>query len=63
MYYGVVEVFVGVLIEVNKGEIVMLIGSNGVGKMMLMMIVCGMLCVLLGCVLFEGNDIIVMLMY
>ena len=44
-------------IEVNKGEIVTLIGSNGAGKTTLMMTVCGTPRASSGRVLFEGNDI------
>lgn len=40
-HYGAVEALSGVSIEVNKGEIVTLIGSNGAGKTTLMMTVCG----------------------
>ncbi|WP_321965483.1 ATP-binding cassette domain-containing protein, partial [Paraburkholderia sp. J7] len=40
-HYGAVEALAGVSIEVNKGEIVTLIGSNGAGKTTLMMTVCG----------------------
>jgi branched-chain amino acid transport system ATP-binding protein len=58
-HYGAVEALAGVSIEVNKGEIVTLIGSNGAGKTTLMMTVCGTPRVV-GRVLFEGNDITAM---
>jgi ABC-type branched-subunit amino acid transport system ATPase component len=59
-HYGAVEALAGVSIEVNKGEIVTLIGSNGAGKTTLMMTVCGTPRASSGRVLFEGNDITAM---
>ncbi len=56
-HYGAVEALAGVSIEVNKGEIVTLIGSNGAGKTTLMMTVCGTPRASSGRVLFEGQDI------
>ncbi len=40
-YYGAIQALKGVDLEVNKGEIVTLIGSNGAGKSTLMMTICG----------------------
>lgn len=59
-HYGAVEALSGVSIEVNKGEIVTLIGSNGAGKTTLMMTVCGTPRASKGRVLFEGRDITAM---
>ncbi|MGY2486815.1 ABC transporter ATP-binding protein [Cupriavidus sp. CP313] len=56
-HYGAVEALSGVSIEVNKGEIVTLIGSNGAGKTTLMMTVCGAPRASSGRVTFEGQDI------
>jgi branched-chain amino acid transport system ATP-binding protein len=56
-HYGAVEALAGVSIEVNKGEIVTLIGSNGAGKTTLMMTVCGTPRASSGHVMFEGRDI------
>jgi branched-chain amino acid transport system ATP-binding protein len=56
-HYGAVEALSGVSIEVNKGEIVTLIGSNGAGKTTLMMTVCGTPRASSGRVMFEGQDI------
>ncbi|VVE21784.1 ABC transporter ATP-binding protein [Pandoraea cepalis] len=56
-HYGAVEALSGVSIEVNKGEIVTLIGSNGAGKTTLMMTVCGAPRASSGRVMFEGRDI------
>ena len=40
-YYGNIRALAGVDVEVNKGEIVSLIGANGAGKSTLMMTICG----------------------
>ncbi|TAM05049.1 MAG: ABC transporter ATP-binding protein [Paraburkholderia sp.] len=56
-HYGAVEALAGVSIEVNRGEIVTLIGSNGAGKTTLMMTVCGTPRASSGRVSFEGEDI------
>lgn len=56
-HYGAVQALSGVSIEVNKGEIVTLIGSNGAGKTTLMMTVCGSPHASSGRVLFDGTDI------
>ncbi|MDR0479823.1 MAG: ABC transporter ATP-binding protein [Burkholderiaceae bacterium] len=56
-HYGAVEALAGVSIEVNRGEIVTLIGSNGAGKTTLMMTVCGGPQASAGRVLFEAQDI------
>ena len=56
-HYGAVEALADVSIEVNKGEIVTLIGSNGAGKSTLMMTVCGSPGASSGNVIFEGQDI------
>jgi len=56
-HYGAVEALSGVSIDINKGEIVTLIGSNGAGKTTLMMTVCGTPRASSGRVMFEGQDI------
>ncbi|WP_323120064.1 ABC transporter ATP-binding protein [Burkholderia alba] len=56
-HYGAIEALSGVSIEVNKGEIVTLIGSNGAGKTTLMMTVCGSPRASSGRVTFEEQDI------
>jgi branched-chain amino acid transport system ATP-binding protein len=47
----------GVSVEVNKGEIVSLIGANGAGKTTLLMTVCGNPQASSGRVILEGRDI------
>jgi branched-chain amino acid transport system ATP-binding protein len=56
-YYGNIRALAGVDIEVNKGEIVSLIGANGAGKSTLMMTICGSPQARVGSVVFDGNDI------
>jgi branched-chain amino acid transport system ATP-binding protein len=43
--------------HVNRGEVVMIIGSNGAGKTTLFRAICGLLSPSSGKVLFEGEDI------
>lgn len=56
-FYGAIQALNGVSIEVNKGEIVTLIGSNGAGKTTLLMSVCGNPRIREGSITFEGKDI------
>ena len=56
-YYGKIIALKGVDIDVNKGEIVTLIGANGAGKSTLMMTICGNPRAREGQILFEGRDI------
>ncbi|ARP81509.1 branched-chain amino acid ABC transporter ATP-binding protein [Bordetella genomosp. 8] len=56
-YYGAIQALNGVSVEVNKGEIVTLIGANGAGKTTLLMTVCGNPRARSGSITFEGQDI------
>jgi branched-chain amino acid transport system ATP-binding protein len=56
-HYGKIEALHGVSVEVNKGEIVSLIGANGAGKTTLLMTVCGNPQASAGRVILEGRDI------
>ncbi len=56
-HYGKIEALHGVSVEVNKGEIVSLIGANGAGKTTLLMTVCGSPQATSGRVVLEGKDI------
>jgi branched-chain amino acid transport system ATP-binding protein len=55
--YGRIEALHGVDVDVNKGEIVALIGANGAGKSTLLMTVCGNPRARQGRILLEGEDI------
>jgi branched-chain amino acid transport system ATP-binding protein len=56
-YYGKIVALRGVDVEVNKGEIVTLIGANGAGKSTLMMTICGSPRARNGQIIFNGEDI------
>jgi branched-chain amino acid transport system ATP-binding protein len=55
--YGHIEALHGVDLQVNKGEIVALIGANGAGKSTLLMTVCGNPRARQGRILLDGEDI------
>ncbi|TGV11514.1 ABC transporter ATP-binding protein [Alcaligenaceae bacterium 429] len=56
-YYGAIQALDEVTLEVNKGEIVTLIGANGAGKTTMLMTVCGSPRAKSGRISFEGDDI------
>ena len=56
-FYGNIEALRGVDVEVEKGEIVTLIGANGAGKSTLLMTVCGNPRAARGRIAFDGTDI------
>jgi len=56
-FYGKIQALKGVNIDVNKGEIVTLIGANGAGKSTTMMTIFGSPRARHGQILFEGRDI------
>ncbi|KQW72458.1 ABC transporter ATP-binding protein [Ensifer sp. Root127] len=56
-YYGNIQALKGVTLEVNRGEIVSLIGANGAGKSTLMMTICGSPQARTGAISFDGQNI------
>lgn len=56
-HYGAIEALNDVSVEVEKGEIVTLIGANGAGKTTLLMTVCGNPRATTGTILFEDQEI------
>ncbi|MCB0120245.1 MAG: ABC transporter ATP-binding protein [Anaerolineales bacterium] len=56
-YYGHIHALKGVSLEVNEGEIVTLIGSNGAGKSTTLRTISGILHAREGTVMFNGKDI------
>ncbi len=55
--YGLIEALHDVSLEVNRGEVVTLIGSNGAGKTTTLGAVSGLLPLAGGTILFDGQDI------
>ena len=56
-FYGKIQALRGVNININKGEIVSLIGSNGAGKSTLLMTISGVNKAKNGEIIFEGKNI------
>ncbi len=56
-FYGKIQALRGVDIDVNKGEIVTLIGANGAGKSTTMMTIFGAPRARRGRIMFDGKDI------
>ena len=56
-YYGGIQALRGISIQVNKGEIVTLIGSNGAGKSTTLKSISGLAKVKTGSILFKEKDI------
>lgn len=59
-YYGAIQALDGVSIEVNKGEIVTLIGANGAGKTTMLMTICGSPRARTGTITFQNENITTM---
>lgn len=57
VYYGMIKALKGVSFEVNKGEIVALIGANGAGKTTILHTVSGLLKPKTGNIIYNGDDI------
>ena len=57
VHYGVIEAIKGIDFEVNKGEVIALIGANGAGKTTTLHTISGLIAPSEGTVIFEGKDI------
>jgi branched-chain amino acid transport system ATP-binding protein len=55
--YGRVEVLKGIDVEVNKGEVVCLLGANGAGKSTLLKVISGLIAPVRGSISFLGQEI------
>lgn len=56
-YYGNIHALKGISLEVEKGEIVTLIGANGAGKTTTLRTISGLLAPREGTVVFDGEDL------
>lgn len=57
VYYGMIHAIKGVSFEVNKGEIIALIGANGAGKTTILHTITGLLSPKRGSIQFEGKEL------
>lgn len=57
VFYGAIHAIKGISLEVNKGEIVTLIGANGAGKSTILRTISGLLKPKSGTIQFEGQEI------
>lgn len=57
IYYGMIQAIKGISFEVNKGEVIALIGANGAGKTTTLHTITGLLSPKKGSVMFERKDI------
>lgn len=58
VYYGAIHAIKGISIEVPKGEIVTLVGSNGAGKSTTLRTISGLMKTKNGTILFEDKNIV-----
>lgn len=56
-YYGGIHALKGITIEVNQGEVVTLIGSNGAGKSTTLKAICGQVSIKDGSIEYDGKEI------
>lgn len=57
VYYGMIQAIKGISFEVNKGEVIALIGANGAGKTTILHSVTGLVPAKAGEIIFEGKNI------
>ncbi len=57
VYYGTIAALRGVTVKVDEGEVVAVIGRNGAGKTTLIKAIMGLVNVVKGSVVFDGEDI------
>jgi len=57
VYYGVIQAVKGISFEVDKGEVIALIGANGAGKTTILHTITGLIQAKSGKIKFEGRDI------
>ena len=59
VYYGAIHALKGISFEVNQGEIVTLIGSNGAGKSTSLKTISGLLRPKSGKIQFKGENLVI----
>ena len=57
VHYGMIRAIKGISFEVNRGEVIALIGANGAGKTTTLHTVSGLIAPTKGTITFEGTDI------
>ena len=57
VYYGMIQAIKGILLDVNQGEVIALIGANGAGKTTTLHTITGLLKPKVGSITFDGVDI------
>lgn len=57
VYYGVIQALKGISFDVNKGEIVTLIGANGAGKTTTMQAIMGLIPAKAGTIVYDGKEL------
>jgi branched-chain amino acid transport system ATP-binding protein len=57
VFYGMLQALSGVSVDVEKGQIVSILGANGAGKSTLLMTITGLLKARSGSILFDGRRI------
>ncbi len=57
VYYGVINAIKKVSFEVNKGEVIALIGANGAGKTTILHTITGLVAPKAGSIVFEGKEL------
>lgn len=62
-YFGGFYVVDGVIMIIEWGLIIGLIGFNGVGKIIFFNVIVGVFELIFGCVIMDGEDIIGLLLY
>ncbi len=57
VYYGMIQAIKGISFEVNKGEVIALIGANGAGKTTILHTITGLVSAKEGSIQFEGVEL------
>ena len=55
--YGMIKAIRGVSFEVNKGEVIALIGANGAGKTTILHTITGLIAAKHGSIMFDGKEL------